>query len=139
MKEIGRVERVDKNYIWVRVIRKSACGENCASCKGGCVPTERTVCVKNTMDCQSGDKVILEMSSHKVIGAAFLVYIIPLIALFLGYFLGEYIFKNEGSAVITGVIAMAVSLALIKIFDKKSTGKFMAEITGILNKNANDS
>ena len=138
MKEIGTVERIDKGFLWVRVNRKSACGENCATCKGGCVPTERTVCVKNTKKCRVGDKIILELETKKVMGAAFLVYILPLLSLVLGYFLGEYFFKSEGKAIITGVILMALSFIPLRVFDKKSKDKYIAEICGIIEKNPDD-
>lgn len=132
MKEVGVVEGIDRDFVRVRIIKKSACGENCASCKGGCVPTERIISAKGIVPCKAGDKVILEMKSERVIAAAFLVYIIPLLSLFLGYFLGDYIFKSEGSAVISGIMLMAASIILLRIFDKKSKDKFMARITEIL-------
>ena len=138
MKEVGIVEEIDREFIRVRVAKKSACGENCVSCRGGCVPTERIISVKNTVPCDVGDKVVLEIKSERVIGAAFLVYIVPLLSLFLGYFLGDYAFKSEGKAVFLGVILMALSVISIRIFDKKSKDKFMARVTEIINKNAND-
>lgn len=135
MKETGTIEKIDGDFVWVRILRKSACGENCATCKGGCVPTERVICVKNTLSCHNGDKVILEMNTKNVMKAAFLVYIIPLLLLIFGYFLGEYLFKSEGMAVLSGVMLMAVSIIPLKFVDKKSKDKYMSEITGIINKN----
>ena len=136
MRQTGTVERIDGEFAWVRILRKSACGENCATCKGGCVPTERVVCVKNTLPCHKGDKVILEMNTKNVMGAAFLVYIIPLLMLIFGYFLGEYLFKSEGMAILTGVILMVISVVPIKLFDKKSKDRYVPDILEIVNKNA---
>ena len=138
MKEVGTVQKIDGEYAFIRVEKKSACGENCATCKGGCVPTERIIKVKNTKKCQSGDKVALDMNTKKVMSAAFMVYIIPLVMLILGYFLGESLFGNEGSAILSGVVLMIISMIIIAVFDRLSKDKYMAEITEIINKDADD-
>ena len=138
MKEVGTVEKIDGEFLLVRVEKKSACGENCATCKGGCVPTDRIIRVKRTLDCQTGDKVVLDMSGKKVMGAAFLVYIIPLVVLIFGYFLGESLLGGEGTAILSGVVFMVVSIAIIAVFDKFSKDKYLAEVTEIINKNADD-
>lgn len=128
MREIGFVDEVQENYAIVKVAKKSACGENCASCKGGCVPGERRIKVKNKISVQKGDKVILEMPECKVLSAAFFAYILPILIFFAGYFLGEYIFKTEGCAIFCGIITMVCGFLIIHFFDRKNREKYMAEI-----------
>ena len=56
MREIGIVESVENGYARVRIRRKSACGENCANCKGGCAPTEQLVSALNEADAKTGQQ-----------------------------------------------------------------------------------
>lgn len=70
MREAGVVISCDGTRAEVTVLRHSACGENCASCKGGCAPTKTVITAENTAGAKPGDKVLMEMSDKKALGAA---------------------------------------------------------------------
>ena len=122
------VDKTNDSYAIVRVLKKSACGENCASCKGGCVPTERSVKVKNTISAKVGERVVLEMKDSKVLTAAFIVYILPMIVFFSGYFVGGKFFDEEGGKILTATLFALLTLPFLKIYDGKNKEKYMAEI-----------
>ncbi len=124
------VDEVYGAYAVVRVLKKSACGENCAACKGGCMPTERSVRVKNTANAKKGDKVVLEIKDTKVLSAAFIVYILPIIVFFIGYFLGGMFFARELYKILTAVIVVLVIFPFLKVYDSKNKEKYMAETVG---------
>lgn len=119
MRQIGIVEKISGGEALVRIQRASACGENCASCSGGCAPSRTTVRAAVEAECAEGDRVIVEMESGKVIGAAALVYLIPLIMLFAGYFIGSLFFKEEILCVLTGFAAMVICFFAVSVIDKK--------------------
>ncbi len=127
MRETGIITETEKNTAKVKILKKSACGENCASCKGGCVPTERILSVKNTAGAKCGDRVLIEMRDTRVISAAFFVYILPLFIFIAGYFLFSYLGVSEMLSAIFSLIVTGVFFVLLKIYDKKNADKFMPE------------
>ena len=73
----------------VTVKRQSACGHDCDKCGGGCaelavLPTV-TVKAENLAHAMVGDTVTVASSSKKILGAAVLVYMVPLALFLLGY------------------------------------------------------
>ena len=132
MREVGFVDEVNGEFAIVRVAKKSACGENCASCKGGCTPGERKIKVKNTISAKVGEKVILEMTESKVLSAAFLAYILPIIIFFVGFFVGDRMFSHELASVGIGVVFAGVGFWVIYLFNKKAEEKYLAEIVDVL-------
>ena len=58
MKETGIVKSVDGEFCTCMTKRKSACGENCASCKAACSSREHTFVAKNKIGAEVGDTVV---------------------------------------------------------------------------------
>ena len=97
MKEEGVVKRELNELCEVVVRRKTACGDNCASCGGACKMNFEAVTAKNAVGAKAGDSVVIEMESKKVILSAFLVYILPLLV-FLVSFYGAQMLNFRGTA-----------------------------------------
>ena len=116
----------------VEITRSSACGESCASCKL-CPGQTAVVEAINGINADTGDTVIIDMADKKVIGAAFLVYIVPLVMLIAGYFLGSAVFNGETAGIITGFLFMAVTFALVIRVDKKVKSKYTPHIVCIIS------
>lgn len=93
MNKNGYIEKVSGNIATIRVKRDSACGDNCGNCNG----CNSIVLVEalNKINAKVGDKVEIELDSRTVINTAFIVYIIPIIALIIGYITGSYLFEEE--------------------------------------------
>lgn len=132
MREIGSVESVENGIAKVRIVRKSACGENCANCKGGCTPTEQIISAKNEAGAKKGDRVAIQMQTSYVLLAAFLVYILPLIMLFLMYAIVYAASKSEGVSVLAGIIMMLVSFFAVKKADRKLKDKYIPIVAYVL-------
>lgn len=80
---------LDDGRAMVTVKRQSACGHDCSKCGGGCaelavLPTV-TVKAENLAHAVVGDTVTVASSSKKILGAAVLVYMVPLVLFLLGY------------------------------------------------------
>ena len=91
MTQIATVEKLlPDGYAEISVPRKSACGHDCEEC-AGCGMTGAAIYAraKNNAGAQPGDKVVVESSSKKLLGVAALVYLLPVVAFLLGYFLSE--------------------------------------------------
>lgn len=74
----GVVVSIDGTYATVRVEKKSACSGECASC-GLCRNPVYDVKARNKAGAVAGDRVKLYMPTGKVYGAAFLVYMLPVL------------------------------------------------------------
>lgn len=79
---------IDDKTAVIEVKRKSACGDNCASCKG-CNNKDKTIkaVAVNEISASVGDYVLVETDTKYVLKNAFYLYILPFILFFLFYFI----------------------------------------------------
>ena len=135
MEQTGIVEECVDGMAKVKITRSSSCGDSCAAC-GMCPGKETVIEALNDCGAVKGDTVLLNMSSGKVLNAAFLAYIVPVILLVLGCIAGDYIFKSENAGILSGFALMAISFIAIHMLDKKLKSRYSPTITGVVPKNA---
>lgn len=130
MKQVGTVEEVSGSKAKVRIARMSSCGGDCGSC-GGC-DNVISVEAQNPVNAKSGDRVELEMPTQTVMGAALLVYVIPIIALIAGYAIGAVLFKSETLSILIGLVAMVASFCAISLYSRIRAKKYSLIIKEII-------
>lgn len=139
MEEMAQVVRLlDGNQCEVMLRRHSACG-HCGQCSHGSGEPS-TFEVANTLDAGIGDMVLLEMQTGNVLKAVVVIYLLPLVNLVLGYFLGYWlnsvlqITKGESFAVASGLIVMALTFLFVRSYDRRAGGQsgFKPRMTQIL-------
>lgn len=131
MQSTGVVNKINGSEAVVLIKRESACGDNCANC-GGCTGgTLNEVLADNEVGANIGDIVIVEMKTGRVLNAAVFAYVVPLLLLFVGYFLFFYMFKTEFLAVLGGFLFMISSYVILHFFDKKLKNAFVHKIVEI--------
>ena len=81
-----------------------------------------------------GDKVEIEMKTSTVLKSAFMVYILPLLMFFLGYFVAEYKTGSETKSLVCGLVAFFVTFLFLLLWDKLNKEKFSTTITNIIEK-----
>ena len=135
MEQTGIVEECIGTMAKVKITRSSACGESCAAC-GMCPGKETVIEARNECGAAKGDTVVLNMSSGKVLNAAFLAYIVPVILLVLGCIAGDYIFKSENMGILSGFALMAVSFIAMHMLDKRLKSRYSPTIAGIAKRSA---
>lgn len=118
MRQYGRVESVNPGGIVISVIRSSSCG-SCESCSGGCELKSQRVTAEYKEGIKEGDTVIFEMKSSRVLFAAFLVYITPLLVLLLSYAISTAAGAGENAAILISVLSMVLWFFCVHILDKK--------------------
>lgn len=103
--ELGKVIQSDKQFIWVEVQRKSACG-GCKSSEGcgtGSLSKlfagRQTSILKlpNASGLKVGDEVVLQLGKNDFLKQIFMAYGLPLLGFFIGALLGPW-----GGALLTG-------------------------------------
>lgn len=120
----ARVTRIlDEGRAEVAVKRQSACGHDCAQCGGGCselmVASEVRVVADNAAGARPGDTVTVESSTSRVLGAAVLVYTVPFLLFFGGYFLGASLW-GEGAGMAAGAAGFALGFVPAVLLDRRT-------------------
>jgi sigma-E factor negative regulatory protein RseC len=104
----------------VRLSVHGSCS-SCGSCGG---EGASFIDAKNACNAQPGQNVIVEVDEQNALKSAFIIYLLPLCAPFLGYMAGYYLSRMIGKAetaisASAALLFFAASLIVIKRFDKK--------------------
>ena len=118
--EEGIIIEIPKdNFAKIKVGRHNEC-KNCGACPGD---NSVVIDAKNSIGAKIGQRVAFEMKDTNMLVAAFVVYILPLIAVVVGVIVGQLIAKQFGLSIRGlqiggGVITFILSVVNIKRFDK---------------------
>lgn len=133
MRQTAKVIReVSPGYAEVMVRRTSACASahacgSCDHCSMMETAPEVTVVAENPMDVRPGATVTVETATSGILGAAVLVYLVPFVLFFAGYFLGGGLGLAEGGGIAVGgggfVLGILCALALDR-YRKRRPVKF---------------
>ena len=120
MRESGVIVSSKNNIVTVQV----AGGEKCKDCNACMLAGENLMQVeaKNDLHAHTGDSVEVEVDSAHLLGHTLLVFIFPVVMMFVGYFIGSHIGMNmgnvgEGPGILGTFAALFVSFIFIKIYD----------------------
>ena len=103
----------------VKVERLSACGKSCASCGTGCADKHViTVEAENTIGAKPGDRVVIESSTKGVLGAALLVYILPILCFLAAYILSALGGVGDAGSILISIAAFCVGVAAVVLFNR---------------------
>lgn len=89
--ENGIVTRANPSIAWIKTIRSGAC-ESCTSkdsCETAGSQKEMTVTVKNTLNVEKGDNVVIGLETRPILFITFLLYVFPIILLTIGALIGD--------------------------------------------------
>lgn len=88
MTQIATVEKIlPGGMAEISVPRKSACGHDCEECAGcGVSGASVRAQARNTVGAEVGQKVVVESSTKRLLGVMILVYLLPIVCFFVGYF-----------------------------------------------------
>lgn len=131
MEQLVRVkETFDDGTALVMHVRESACSGDCHKCSG-CGAANETVLLKaeNPIGARRGDLVKLESASGPVLKAAAVLYMLPMVLFFAGYFAGDSLWQRGP---LVGCLAFAAGIGLAVLYDRKlgKTDKTGYTITG---------
>ena len=135
MEQLVRVrETFDDGTALVIHIRESACSGDCHKCSG-CGAAKETVLLKakNPIGARRGDLVKLESATGPVLKAAAVMYMIPMLLFFAGYFVGDALWQRGA---LTGCLSFVAAIGLAVLYDRiiGKTDKCEYTITGFVEK-----
>ena len=125
MTQIATVERIlDDTHAEISVPRKSDCGHDCEECAGcGVSGAGVRAQARNTVGAEVGQKVVVESSTKRLLGVMILVYLLPIVCFFVGYFATGAL-SSEGLRYAIAIAAFLVGILPAVICDRrmKQTG-----------------
>lgn len=137
MDAIGEVIEVHDEKATVRTRRHTACSR-CGACGHLAETSDMDVEAVNLIGAKPGDLIVLSMESGSVVQAAFLAYILPLLAFIVGLIGGHQIalrwipgVQPEWVGVIAGFVLMVSSYVGLRSYDRRASrlGKYLPHIT----------
>ena len=135
MRGIGTVTSVEGNKAKVQVTAAAECMEcsaHCHSRQDG--SNKREIVVLNGHGARISDRVVFEAEPGKVILSALLVWIVPIVAMLIGYMAAQR-FSSGFIPIAAAFIFLGCAFGLLKLFDSLVTGgrAFYPKITRIVD------
>lgn len=120
-KQDGVVVAVDGLIAKVKTSRHNNC-ENCGACPGN---SAIVLDAQNPVGARAGQRVEIEIREAGMLKAAFVVFLLPLIAVFAGVMAAGYVAEQLGYSafglqLIGALLALALALAYVKYFDRSA-------------------
>ncbi len=139
IEEIGVVERVEDGYIWVS---PASSGGACGSCEssGSCSTSilvsllqgksSKTVRVDNTINAKVNDRVVLGIHPQGLLSGSALIYLLPILSLFVFAAMGSQFF-SELVSIVAGIIGFIIGLYVSKKIADSTVMKSRLELVGL--------
>lgn len=134
MRNIGIVTELKNDIATIKVMRSSACGENCASCKGGCSSSGTYIEAVNSIGAEVGDRVVASVSDSTALVAAFVAYIIPLCAAMVAAVVFYLIGYGEAAVFLSAIFGLLAGSLVSKYISARCSKKFSVSIVKILKR-----
>ncbi len=122
IEETAIVERVEGSYIWVSPAGMGGACNSCkssASCSTNLLTTllqgkqTKTVRVDNSLNAKVNDHIIVGIHPQGLLSGSVLIYLLPLVLLFVLALLGDQLFGEMGS-ILAGVVGLVLGLWISK-------------------------
>ena len=120
MTQIATIEKLlDADHAQIAVARQTACGHDCSECAGcGVSGAPVYARAKNSIGAKPGQKVVVESSTKNMLGIIALVYMVPVVLFFLGYFIAGAFF-GVGGQYTAAVLALVLGLIPAVLYDRR--------------------
>lgn len=122
MEQIVRVkETFPDGSATVLLVRESACSGDCHKCSGcGAAKETMVFTAQNAIGAGKGDLVKVESATGPVMKAATVLYVVPLVLFFLGYYLGD-LAGDMGT--LFSCLSFVLGIVLVVVYDRKVVKK----------------
>jgi len=136
MEQVGQVVEIIGDKAKIKVKRQEACSK-CGGCgvaisgKGDSYLQALT-----TANAEVGQTVKVASDTRQVLRATFVVYVVPILALLAGLWLGQVLF-GEPASLVLGVILLLLSYLAVRAYDRKmADGRMQSAVVEVLEEPA---
>lgn len=116
MKQLGIVKEINGNIIIVKVFKDTGCS-HCDSCSEG-DKFSGEYSFTSDEKYLIGDEVSFEMDDKTIFNLGLLIYILPILSLFLFYYISSLFSIKEGIKILCSFLGVAFTFLIIFIIDK---------------------
>lgn len=116
MKSSGKVTEINGNTIKVKMFKESSCA-HCSGC-GDTSKLTRELELFYDGEIEVGDIVTFELEDAKMLKIGFLVYILPILMMILGFVVSSKMGNSEKTSVFISFGFLTVSFVCLHIYDK---------------------
>ncbi|TAN70629.1 MAG: Fis family transcriptional regulator [Methylobacter sp.] len=121
IEELAVVVRIENHQVWVESGQNSACGAclqkaACSANAIGSVLKKKSVPVDSDIQLKTGDQVMVAIDESLLLRASLLLYLLPLIALFSGAGLADWLLADNASYADLWVAGSAVLSFLLSLW-----------------------
>ena len=121
MIETGIVSKTQKDTALVALVKGEQC-KGCTACDAFGEGSSELL-VNNELSAKVGDRVDIEIDPKQVIRHSAIVFLLPVFALILGYFLGVYYLtkiglSEEGAGIIGSLVLIVLTFVGIVFYDR---------------------
>ncbi|THB64303.1 MAG: hypothetical protein D6B27_10665 [Gammaproteobacteria bacterium] len=137
IEEIVKVAAVNGDEVTIESLRKSTCGG--CSVKNGCgagiladyfnrKEGVISMTLKNSIGAKRGDNIVIGIDESSVVQGSFIVYIVPLLFMFVFTVIGLLISKSaeiqsDWLQIVFGIFGLAVGLGCLYIYNSRKNGE----------------
>jgi sigma-E factor negative regulatory protein RseC len=121
LEECGVVVRVADEFAWIQTSRHSACGHcdsksSCGTASLSQVLGQKKTEIKvlNQLAVRVGDNVVVGLEEQALLRGSLVIYLLPLLCLFVTAILAQTWLDSEGITVISGIAGLAGGLLWVK-------------------------
>ena len=142
IKETAIVKRSEGGYIWISPLGSAS---SCGSCKsaGSCSSSflgslfqdrvSKDIRVKNTTNAKVNDTVLLGIHPQGLLSGSALIYLLPIVGLFLFAIIGK-LMSGELASIVFGLSGLVLGLFLSKFISGSAVMKSKLELVALSNK-----
>ncbi|MDD2486486.1 MAG: SoxR reducing system RseC family protein [bacterium] len=128
LEEHGTVIRVEGDFALVKFRRDNECSR-CGLCRSSHGGTAVMLC-HNPLHAVMGDTVKVEIGSVQLLRGSAVIYLLPLLIMFIGYALGKRVSEDIG--VCSSILALILTFVAIRWYSLRYGMPLTSEITEVI-------
>lgn len=133
MTQNGIITRVLNDQMAEVVVQRGTacggnCGGNCGSCEACAYDARIVVNAFNTINAAAGDRIIITSKTSRILGAAFLIYMLPLAFFFVAYAIAYGFGLSQGLCILVSFLGLVLGALGVVVLGRRS-GEVRYEIT----------
>lgn len=113
----------DDGLAEVVVERQSLCGGNCSECSECKYENLMKSLVKNPIGAERGQRVYIDTPTKGVVKGALAIYVLPIVMLFIGYFVAAALTMSEGACIAFAFGGVLIGIVIAMVISRKMQSK----------------